>query len=503
MLRPRVHAPILVLLAAACSSMHDDVSRAFLDPAPEWLVEPAALGLDAEWFDLAVDGATLTGFFVRAPSAAGRTVLLFHGNHTNASQVHPYYTFLVAAGLNVCVFDYRGFGRSKGTPSLRGLVYDMPVLLDWLQRRGDVDAGKIAYYGVSIGSIAALHAAAHHRACRALVLENVPSPRDGIRTRIESRGQAATTLAAGFAEFASMPEDIEPSDNAAQLSMPSLWIGGTDEPKDELRATLRAWYEMRGDKQLWILPDTGPAPHSLLTFDGEYQRVVATFLRTALDGAPERVAASWRPVGANPGGAGTWEIALQRQGPGKAEPWAVQVCALDARATPTWSRTWLDGDAGTVRVELPGEPGAVSAMRVGDAERTPTGAFARAGTPLSRGGKWYEEHLAAFDKLRNEQVPLTDVKAIAATIRARDEIEKLPPLLEAQLADVFAITGTALAANPDAEDKAQGIVWLRRAVAAAPDHPERHYWPGHPASAGFPQQHAVEAARDLLKKLAQ
>src|SRR5262245_29289468 len=356
---------------------------------------------------------------------------------------------------------------------MRGLVYDMPVLLDWLQRRGDVDADKIAYYGLSIGSIAALHAAAHHRACRALVLENVPSPRDGIRTRIESRGQVATTLAAGFAEFASVPEDIEPYENAAKLSMPSLWIGGTDEPKDELRATLRAWYEMRGDKQLWVLPDTGAAPHSLLTFDGESQRVVATFLRTALDGAPERVAASWRPVGTNAGGAGTWEIALQRQGKGLAEPWAVQVCALDAHATPTWSRTWLDGDAVTVRVELPGEPGAVSAMRVGDAERTPTGAFARAGTPLSRAGKWYEEHLAAFDLLRSQQVPAVDVKSIAAAIRARDEVAKLPPLLEAQLADVYAIVGTALAANPDAEDKAQGVVWLRRAVAAAPEHPER------------------------------
>lgn len=494
--------PLLCCVAAACTSLHDDLSRTYLTPATEWLVEPAQLGLAAEPFALDVaGGASLTGWFVRAANAEGRTVVLFHGSRANASMLHPYYTFLVEAGLNVCVFDYRGYGKSKGEPAIRGLFYDMPALLDWLRARADVDPQKIAFYGLSLGSVVALHAAVHERCCRALVLENVPSPRDAIRARIEDRGQVATTLATGFAEFASLPEGIEPSENAALLTVPSLWIGGTDEPHDELRATLRAFFEMRGDKQLWVLPDTGRAPHSLLTHDGEYQRAVGRFLRSALDGTPEQVAVSWRRLDTTPTGAGVYEIGLARRGAADAGPWAVELCALDADGKPNYAHTWLDAATGAVRMELPAEPGAVSAMRVGDAERTASGAFARSGTALSRAGRWYDEHFAAFDRLAREQVAVDEIKRLAATIREREQIEPLPRLLEEELAATFASIGTVLATSGDAEDRAAARIWLQRAIAATPEHPERHYWPGRHYTAGFPQAGAVAAAREQLRQL--
>ena len=78
------------------------------------------------------------------------------------------------------VFDYRGFGRSLRQPGIRGLFYDTRHLLDWLAARADVDRSTIAYYGISVGSLAALHAARTGNACAALVLENIPSPRDNI-----------------------------------------------------------------------------------------------------------------------------------------------------------------------------------------------------------------------------------------------------------------------------------------------------------------------------------
>lgn len=501
--------PLLGLLsAAACTSLHEDLGRDFLTPTPDWLVEPKALGLTADAFELPVDGGTLTGWFVRAEQAAGRTVLLFHDGVDNISALHPYYGFLVAAGLNVCVFDYRGFGRSQGKPSLRATVNDLPTLLDWLRARPDVDAGKIAFYGLSFGGVFALHAAAHHAGCTALVVENVPSPRDAVRARIEARGQVAGTLAAGFAEFTGLPEDFEPADNAARLDIPSLFVAGADVQREQLRATLRAFFDMGGAKQLWILPDTAAAPHSLLTHDGEYQRTVATFLRTALDGAPEQVAVAWRRVGASPSGSATFEISLARRdaAPGAAagtaaEPWAVQVCALDADGAPTFAKTWLDGSSGSVRLELATEPGAVSAVRIGDAERTPVGAFARSGTPLSRAGAWYEQHADAFALVQKAQPAIADVKTVAALVRARDEQEALPPLLESELAAVFASLGHALANSPDAEDRAAATAWLRRAIAAQPAQPERHYWPGRVTTRGFPQRAAVLAAQTTLARL--
>ncbi len=491
-----------LLTTAACHSVHDDLSRALLEPPADWLVSPTDLGFAAEPFEVVVDDGSLSGFFVRAEHSGGRTVVLFHDSRTNVSMLQPYYTFLCAAGLNVCVFDYRGYGHSRGTPGFRAMVNDMPPLLRWLRARSDVDAERIAFYGLSIGSVVALHAAAHTAGCAALVLEGVPSPRDAIRTRIEARNQIASAIAVGFAEFAGLPEQFEPAENAPGLSMPSLWLAGANEPAADLQATLRAYFEMGGDKQLWVLPDTGAAPHSLLTHDGEYQRAIATFLCSALAGSPDQVTTSCRPLGTSLAGSGTYEIALGRRTDVAKEPWAVQVCALDANAAPTWAKTWLEGAIGTVRLDLANEPGAISAMRIGDAERTPTGAFARSGTPLSRGGRWYEEHLSTFDRARTERLELAEVRRIAAILHEREQIEALPPLLEAELADAFASIGCALSQSADAEDRAVGGTWLERAIAAVPAHPERHYWPGRRVTAGFPQASAVAAAREVLAKLA-
>jgi hypothetical protein len=380
------------------------------------------------------------------------------------------------------------------------VFYDLPLLFDWLHQRADVDPRKIGYYGLAFGSVVALYAATRQHDCSALVVEDVPSPRDAIRHRIEARGQEATTLSVGFAEFAGLPDGIEPAETAAHLSMPSLWIAGTAQPPEQLRATLRAYFEMQGDKQLWAQPDTGPLPHSLLTCDGEYQRAVARFLRTALDGAPEQVAASWRRIGPSSTGSGTYEIDLARDPLDRDEPWAVQICALDADGAPTWHKAWLDSARTRVQLQLAAEPGVVSAMQLGDVERTEAG-FTRSGTPLSRAGAWYESHLDEFALVRSAAASLQQVNADAALIHEREQVEPLPLPLEVELADVFAGIGIKLAASTDAVDRAQALAWLKRAIAAQPQHPERHFWPGRVPTWGFPQAPAVAQARAVLRKL--
>lgn len=491
MLRTLLAATGAFLLLQACSSVRGELSRRLLQPPPDWLVTPGALGRPCEPFAIELGSGSLTGWFLPAADSRGRTVLLFQGGATNASMMHPYYTFLVDAGLNVCVFDYRGFGRSEGEPSLRSLLYDTPKVLEWLRSRPDVDPQRIAYFGIALGSTIALHTAVREP-CAALVVESVQSPGERIRAAGEAQGGA---VPAGFLEWAAMPEGVEPQETAARLSMPSLWIAGAGEPAAELRASLRAYWEMGGEKQLWVLPETGAAPHSLLTHDGEYQRAVAAFLCSALDGAPGQVAVRWRRGNDAAGGGAWWEIELERRGAPAAEPWAVQVCALDAEARATFQNTWLAGERTTVRVRLPGEPGVVGAAHLAGVEPAADGSFQRTGTPLSRAGRWYEEHAEAIDLLRNGSPDLARVREIAAAIAARDRIEPPPPQLEAELADVHALLAIALhgAAGSSAEERAAAAAWLERARGAVPEHPERHFWPGRVPTFGF--AHAPVLAR--------
>lgn len=504
MLQPRAAlTAVAMFFAASCGSVHDDLTRSMLSPAAEWLVEPAELGLDAEAFELPLGTGSLYGYLIRADKADGKTVVLFHNSSTNVSMQHPYYTFLVAAGLNVCVFDYRGFGKSKGEASLRGMFLDTKELLAWLCEQRGVDRDRIAFYGLSIGSVAALRTAHRDFAPRALVLDDVPSPRDFIRDRMQKRGEMVSSIGAGFTEFAALPEDCEPFENSAKLAMPSLWITGTAASKDQVTATLRAYYEMGGDKQLWAQRDTGTPPHSLLTYDGEYQRVVATFLTTALAGSAERVAATARAVEVDADGRGRYQFEVTAHGgkPDQEHPWAVQIAALDKDGAPTWAKVWLEGERARVTVELPAAPGVVSAVRVHDAARGDAATFERTGTVLERAARWHREHSESFVRLFDEPPDPAVARAAATAIRERETIEPFPEQLEAELATVYVGIGRALSRTSDAEDRAAAIVWLQRGIKALPAKPERHWWAAPRAQFGFRGEDAIADARALLKKL--
>src|SRR5262249_29392546 len=103
--------------------------------------------------------------------------------------------------------------------------------------------------------------------------------------------------------------------------------------------------------------------------------------------------------------------------------------------------------------------------------------------------------------LRNGDPDATAAAALAKVIGEREQQEPFPPVLEAQLADVYYQLGRVLAAEKAPEPHQQGIAWLRRAVAAEPAHKEQHFWPGRPPCWGFPHEESVAAARALLQRL--
>ncbi len=117
---------------------------------------PAQWGLQYE--DLrfpASDGMSLHGWFV--PGAGDVTWLWFHGNGGNVSHRLEDLTLLSSRlGVNIFLFDYRGYGLSDGRPSERGTYRDAVGALDYLVSRQDVDPGKIVYFGRSLGAAVAV-----------------------------------------------------------------------------------------------------------------------------------------------------------------------------------------------------------------------------------------------------------------------------------------------------------------------------------------------------------
>ena len=122
---------------------------------------PQAVGLgDTEEVTIATaDGEQLRAWFVPAQSdtasrAASRpaTVIVFNGNAGNRGFRADLALGLRARGLSVLLFDYRGYGGSSGRPTEAGLAEDARAVRRYLASRNDVDAGRIVYFGESLGA---------------------------------------------------------------------------------------------------------------------------------------------------------------------------------------------------------------------------------------------------------------------------------------------------------------------------------------------------------------
>jgi uncharacterized protein len=112
----------------------------------------------AEDVELRSDGERLHGWWVPAERSRGH-VLFCHGNGGNIGDRLAHVRLLAQAGLDVLVFDYRGYGRSSGSPSERGTYRDAAAAHAALLRRPDVDPARVLLLGESLGGAVALELA--------------------------------------------------------------------------------------------------------------------------------------------------------------------------------------------------------------------------------------------------------------------------------------------------------------------------------------------------------
>jgi pimeloyl-ACP methyl ester carboxylesterase len=138
------------------------------DAANPWKLPPHA---EDVWF-VTSDGVHLHGWFLRSPLATSRGAALYlHGNGGNVVGFLPPALRLQEAGYDVLLWDYRGYGRSEGTPADEASLYrDGDAAVAALARLANVPAHRIILYGHSLGTAVGTELAVRH-GCRALALE--------------------------------------------------------------------------------------------------------------------------------------------------------------------------------------------------------------------------------------------------------------------------------------------------------------------------------------------
>ena len=126
-------------------------NRLMFHPYNQLVANPSAAGLPFEDIYFSTeDGVRLNGWWVAAPGGRG-TVLFCHGNAGNISFLVETIAIYHEMGLDVLVFDYRGFGRSGGTPSEEGTYRDSAAAWKYLTVEKKVPPSRIILVGRSLG----------------------------------------------------------------------------------------------------------------------------------------------------------------------------------------------------------------------------------------------------------------------------------------------------------------------------------------------------------------
>lgn len=118
------------------------------------------------------DGVTLDAIFV--PSGGARadvTIYYCHGNGTHIGSAWERIELLYPLGTNLLVFDYRGYGKSTGSPTEKGVQLDLRTMRAALLDKPGVDPGRLVYYGRSLGGATCIDLAATDPP-RALITES-------------------------------------------------------------------------------------------------------------------------------------------------------------------------------------------------------------------------------------------------------------------------------------------------------------------------------------------
>jgi fermentation-respiration switch protein FrsA (DUF1100 family) len=247
------------------------VNRFIYYPDPYWVVKPEDLGLKGEAVWLSPEpGVRLHAWFFPQPQPFQQdpvkkplaTLLFCHGNAGNVSHRLGNVAFLLRAGFQVLLFDYRGYGASSGRPSEQGLYRDAAAAWAHLIERKDAAGVPRVIFGRSLGGAVAVELATRVQA-------------EGLI--VESTFTSLLSLARVSFPFPlpPLPVKYDSLSKIRRLQMPLLVIHGERDaliPVSEGQALFEAAPE---PKAWYIIAGAGHNDTYLAGGDAYFQRLVA------------------------------------------------------------------------------------------------------------------------------------------------------------------------------------------------------------------------------------
>lgn len=260
----------------------DGGNRFFYFPTPTSRNTPEQFGVVAEdVFFKSADGTKLHGWFLPVMQEGRKlsqeevkgTVVFSHGNAGAVGDHLGFVTWLVKAGYQVFMYDYRAYGKSEGRVSREGLIRDVQAAFDYVVTRPDVDGGRLISFAHSLGGAKSIAALADKKPAglRAVIVDGTFASYQGMARHIG--GEMGAQI---------VSEEWAAQDSVAKLApTPLLVIHGTDDRVVPF-AQGEALFQKGGVNKTLLKIPGGGHQDSLSKNKGEHRVTVLAWLEKVL-----------------------------------------------------------------------------------------------------------------------------------------------------------------------------------------------------------------------------
>lgn len=216
-------------------------------------------GADEEIFLETEDGETINALYYTG--SGHDLVLYFHGNAGDLSNWQSVARDFVSVGYHFFIIDYRGYGKSTGRISEKGMYADARAAWDYIAREGKFTPEEIIIYGRSIGTGVAVELASSVKA-KVLILE---APFSSLKSLA---GQKASWLL----PFLTLRFRFDNLSKINRIQSPVLFIHGSDDGLIPVSHSQTLFDAYKGRKNLVIIEG---GDHNNLSGHSSYHEAIA------------------------------------------------------------------------------------------------------------------------------------------------------------------------------------------------------------------------------------
>lgn len=141
---------------------HPEILGLLFHPRPEWNVPEQEEGV--EYVSIPVENGISLGAKLHHADKSAPLILFFHGNGELVSDYDDLGPMYSKMWINFLPVDYRGYGRSTGSPTVTDMMRDCHLILDYVKKQLKEWGyhGPLIIMGRSLGSASALELAANY-----------------------------------------------------------------------------------------------------------------------------------------------------------------------------------------------------------------------------------------------------------------------------------------------------------------------------------------------------